>query len=65
VLPTIRDHAERAQLAPWQVAVVIARLNGDHDKDGKRRFVDGVGLTTRMSDDAFDKALQVALHGRV
>lgn len=65
LLPTIRDHAERHELKPWQVGAVIARLHGVHDEDGKRVFPDGTSLTTRMSDDDFDAALDVALHGRV
>lgn len=63
--PTIRDHAERLQLTPLQVGVVIARLHGAHDEDGKRRFPAGVSHVTRMSADDFDAALQVALHGRI
>jgi hypothetical protein len=63
-LPTIREHAERKALAPWQLAALMARLSGEHI-DGKRRFVDGVSLTTRMSVADFDGALDVTLHGRI
>jgi hypothetical protein len=61
---TIREHAERKALAPWQLAALMARLNGEY-VDGKRRFVDGVSLTTRMTVEDFDGALDVALHGRI
>lgn len=63
--PTIRDHAERTQLAPWQVAAIVARLHGVHDEDGARVFPDGVSMTTRMSVADFDEATEVALKGRV
>ena len=64
LLPTIRDHAERLQLLPWQVAAIVARLHGEH-VDGKRLFADGASLNTRMSDADFDAAAQRALHGRI
>lgn len=63
--PTIRDHVERAQLEPWQVAAIVARLHGTHDKDGERVFPDGVSMTTRMTVADFDQAAEVALKGRV
>jgi hypothetical protein len=65
LLPTVRDHAERLQLKPWQVGAVVARLNGEHDEEGVRVFPEGVSLTTRMTDEEFDAAADVALHGRV
>jgi len=65
LLPTIRDHAERLELAPWKVGAVIARLHGTHDEKGKRVFEHGVSLTTRISDADFDAALELTLHGRV
>lgn len=65
LLPTVRDHAERLGLVPWQVGAIVARLHGTHDEDGDRVFPDGASLTTRMSDEDFDAAADVALHGRV
>jgi hypothetical protein len=58
-LPTIRDHAERLELAPWKVKAVIARLHGSRELTAP-----GVDLNTRMSQSDFDAALDVALHGR-
>jgi hypothetical protein len=63
--PTIRDHAERLQLAPWKVEAVVRRLHGTHDEDGERVFEKGVSHNTRMTEAEFDAALELALHGRV
>lgn len=65
MLPTVRDHVERLKLEPWQAGAIVARLHGAHDEKGNRVFVDGVSMTTRMSDEDFDEAADVALHGRV
>lgn len=64
-VPTIRDHAERLQLDPWQVGAVVARMNGEHDDKGVRKFPQGVSVTTRIGETEFDAALHIALHGRV
>jgi hypothetical protein len=63
--PTIRDHVERLGVEQWKVGVIVARLHGEHDAEGKRRFPDGVSLTTRMGADDFEAAIKAALHGRV
>lgn len=63
--PTIRDHAARLDLAPWQIAATVARLHGEHDADGKRVFPAGVDLNTRMSVEDFAAAADTALHGRI
>jgi len=64
--PTIRDHAERLKLAPWQVTAIVARMHGDHDADGLvRTFPIGVDANTRLSVPEFDAAADVALKGRI
>jgi len=65
VEPTVRDHAARLELEPWQIATIVARMNGEHDADGKRVFAKGVDLNTRLTDTDFDAALKTALHGRI
>ena len=65
VAPSIRDHAERLKLAPWQVAAVLARMCGEHDEDGARVYPDGASLNTRIAVADFDGALDVALTGRI
>jgi hypothetical protein len=58
--PTIRDHAERCSLQPWQVKAVIARLHGLREPGAAE-----VSEVTRMDSDTFDEALDQALHGRI
>ena len=64
LLPTVREHVERAALERWQIWALLARLSGEHI-DGVRRFADGVSLSTRMSAEDFDAALTAFMQGRV
>jgi hypothetical protein len=58
--PTLRDHAEGAQLRPWQLAAIVRRLHGAREEGAAE-----VTANTRMNAQAFEQAAAVALHGRI
>lgn len=58
--PTVRDHAERLQLKPWEREAVIRRMHGERDEGAP-----DVNANTRLDEEAFTAALTRALHGRV